>query len=258
MLGKLTESLISFIVMTYIILFTFLIYQHENIRVAVNDINYSVSEAVSTSGVFDEVSYVYLRDSINKFGSYRIMLKLDRYIKQGIYDTYYESSTEINQAVQTRVFNGVEVLNQPLQIGDRLTIFVEDTSLTMFARFIKSTIFFWKGAADGDFRIKSVKTAVVSRRNYRLEKGYDVISEIRKYQGNPTVAVLVITKMNRNGKYYGTGPNSYITSSNPFYGDDSDEVGQTGINYIFDNGNFIKEAECSPSGEISFIKYIQQ
>ena len=48
-------------------------------------------------------------------------------------------------------------------------------------------------------------------------------------------AIFVATKLNPSGKFYNIAMHPDTASINPVYGDEPDEIGNTGINYIFDN-----------------------
>lgn len=257
MAAKLISTVIILFAITYMVLMIIFFFLHEDIKETVNDINYSTAEAVSTTGVFNDAEYRYLKDSLSKFGDYRITLKVERQLKQGIYDTFYDTGTEIENALKSTDFSKVDILNKHLQLGDRLTIMVEDKNPTIFGRLINSTVFVWKPEKAVDTNIRSIKTATIGARNKNLRTGYDVEAEIKKVTSDPSVAIYVVTKMNKNGKYYGFSSHEYIDITNLYYGDEADER-SGGINYILDNGSFLEEVEHYPSGKVKLMKYIQQ
>lgn len=91
-----------------------------------------------------------------------------------------------------------------------------------------------------------------------LVKGYDVIVEIERQAQIDQVAVFVQTKMTGSGKYYGASSHPEVNVTNRYYGDDEDEQANSGINYIYDYGDFIRNLEYDALGELTLIKFIQQ
>ena len=257
MAAKLISTVIILFAITYMVLMIIFFFLHEDIKETINDINYSTAEAVSTTGVLNDAEYRYLKDSLGKFGDYRITLKVERQLKQGVYDTYYDTDTEIDKALKTSDYSKVDILNSYLQFGDRLTIMVEDRNPTVFARLINSSVFVWKPEKVMDINIRSLKTATIGSRNKNLRTGYDAAADIKKVAADSSLAVLVITKMNRNGKYYGLNTHEYVNATNLYYGDIADER-SGGINYILENGSFLMEVEHYPSGKVKQTKFIQQ
>ncbi len=242
MIGKVIAGIITITLITFLILLITFYFLQENIKVEVNRINYQTVEIVATQGYFSSQLYEELRDQVNKYGDYFIQLKLERVVKDGVYDVFYHSE---------------EILNQPLQIGDRITVFLEDGNDTIFARLLTTAM--GSGINSGiNQQIKSLKTGIIAKNAKDMVKGYDVMADIYQYSQQEDVAMLVITKMNGDGKYYGYGSHPDVDVTNPFYGDSDDERGNTGINYIFDNGNFNREINYYSNGEIRLITYIQQ
>lgn len=252
MAGKLVGTILIIIFLTYILLFSSFYFLHQTIVTNVNDINYNVAEVVATSGEFSQDTYDYLKESLYRYGRYDITLKLEKYIKDGIYDTYFDKT---------------EILDKKLKIGDRLTIFVEDQDQDLFGKLVNATFLGYKNDKIIDTRTKSLKSVVIANSAKDIVKGYDIIAEINNYSvsGDFTAAgkaVWVITKMNSAGRIYGIVGHPDVAATNITYGDSSDEKGNTGPNYIFDNGDFSKEVEYYGTGPnagmIRLIKYIQQ
>lgn len=243
MAGKIMGTVITIFFISFLTILIMSYFQHENIREIVNDINYNTAETISTSGIMTNNIYLHLQDSINKFGSYRITLKLEKQIKQGVYDTFFD--------------NG-EIIDRHLQLGDRLTIFIENRETTLFERLISASIFLFNPTGQSEFKIRSVKTAVVSKDTRNLVKGYDIIAEIQKLPDNTAEAVFVSTKLNPSGKFYGSSGHPDVPAGNLFYGDTPDESGNTGINYIFDTGDFLEEKVYYPDGNVRLLRFVQQ
>jgi len=240
--GRITHTVISILLLTYLIFLVIFYFLHENMRVTVDRINYEVAEVISTSAIFTGNLYSYLEDSILKYGEYKISLRLDKQVKSGIYDTFFDID---------------DIIDKPLRVGDRLTIHLKDQDMSLFDSLLNATIPGYRSSFF-DNRIESVYTAVISKNYIDLVKGYDVIADIRKYSNDESVAILVITKLNSSGKFYGSASHVYVDTDNTVYGDTQDEWGNTGVNYIFDNGDFLREVEVYPDGLIKLIKYSQQ
>lgn len=243
MAGKIMGAVITLFFISFMTILSISYFQHQNLREVVNDINYYTVDTVSTSGILTTSLFANMQESIDKFGSFGITLKLEKEIKPGVYDTFYDNT---------------DILDHHLQVGDRLTIYLEDRSSTLFGRLIGASILLFNPNHQTDFKIQSVKTAVVSKDTTNLVKGYDVIAQIQKIQSNSTIAVFVATKLNSAGKYYGVAGHPDVPVANPLYGDTPDETGNTGINYIFDNGDFLRETQYYSDGSIRLLRFIQQ
>jgi hypothetical protein len=243
MAGKIVGAVITLFFISFMTIISISYFQHQNLREVVNDINYYTADTVSTSGILTTSVFTNLQESIDKFGSFRIILKLEKQIKIGVYDTFFDNT---------------DILDHHFQVGDRLTIYLEDRSRTLFGRLISASILLFNPDRQADFTIQSVKTAVISKDTRNLVKGYDIIAEIGKIPTNITLAVFVATKLNPTGKYYGTSGHIDVPISNPVYGDTTDEQGNTGINYIFDNGDFLQETLYYTGGGIRLLRFIQQ
>lgn len=239
-----TAMMINLFIITYMIFIIAFYFLHQTIQEHINELNYNVTEVVSTTGVLSRDLYTYLSDQANKYGDYRIKMKLEKQIKPGIYDTFY---------------NEAEIIDQSLRIGDRLTIYLEDQNLTLFGRLLNATLLGYSPEELFDAHIRSIKTVVVAKDARYLVKGYDVITDIADKAADDTIAILVSTKRNALGKYYGADSHTDVPLTNRHYGDSSDEKDITGDNYIFVDGDFIKQVEYDPStGLVKLIKYLQQ
>ena len=244
MIGRMIATIINLSIITLIIFIIVFYFLHQTIKEEVNELNYNVMEVASTTGVFSQELYTYLSDNVNKYGNYLIKIKLEQKIKPGVYDTFFDVG---------------EIIDKRLQIGDRLTLYLEDRDPTLFGRFINAAFMGYAPEEYIDIRIKSVKKAVIAKRAKDLVKGYDVIVDIKHRSADDAVAVWVATKSSPNGKYYGAAAHQDVPVSNPDYGDSRDEAETTGENYIFVNGDFIKQMEYCPStGLAKLIRYRQQ
>ncbi len=281
MAGKLMGTILIIAFLTYMILFAVFFFMHQTIVMDVNKINYSVVEAAATSGKFSKDMFDYLNNSLAKYGKYKIKIKWERLVKDGIYDTYFED-IDFNNKNQVKIDANTktgEVVNKTMKIGDRFTIYVEDTEPTLFGRLLNATFLGYSRDRTINNQIKSIKTAIIANNARELVKGYDVIADINtRYKSEFTtsgVAIFVSTKLNPTGKYYGKSGHRDesgtidVAVDNLEYGnvEEPDEAGNTGLNYIFDNGDFLKTEEYyqgyDPDGNgiddtIRLINYIQQ
>lgn len=243
MAGRVISTVITIFLTVYLVCIVISFFLQEIIRQNIEEINYNVVEVAGTSGVFSKALYDHLCDSVVRFGNYRIRLKLEKYIKQDIYDTYYAEE---------------QIIDKPLRTGDRITVYLEDRDDSLFGRLVNMAVLGHIPDKLVDARIKSIKSTVVSRSAKNVVKGYDAIADLQQRAPEGLVSFLVITGLNRQGKYYGSNLYEYTNEQNPFYGDSEDEKGNTGINYIFDNGDFIKYVEYYPGGGEKLVTYVQQ
>lgn len=246
MAGKLLGTFLILAFLTYMVLLSSFYFVHQSIIMNVNNLNYNVCELIATSGTFSEHLFHYLQENINRYGKYKITIKLERQIKPGVYDTFY--------AIE-------DIIDKKFNIGDRVTIYCEDQEDTVFGRLINVAFLGYKSDRFLDTRIKSLKSSMVAINAKDLVKGYDVIAEISKrnlngdFDRTEPLGIMVVTKLNPQGKVY--------NGLNRVYGDEVDEKDSTGLNYIFDNGDFFREESYYSDGSgiltgISEIKYIQQ
>ena len=243
MAGKIAGTILTLAFLTFMVFLISFYFLHMSIKENVNDLNYSISETIATSGVFSNNAFEYLKENLNKFGDYLIEIKLDKQIKPGIYDTYFDES---------------EIIDKKLNVGDRVTVYLEDRNPSLFGRLINAAFLGYKPDKLIETEVKSIKTAIVAKSAKNLVKGYEVISDIKAKLIDTNIAIFVTTKLNPSGKFYNIAVHPDTQSINPVYGDDPDEIGNTGINYIFDNGDFICEIIKYDSGLLRLIKYIQQ
>ncbi|MBN4051003.1 MAG: hypothetical protein COA82_04600 [Alkaliphilus sp.] len=243
MIGKVIAGLVSIIFIMLFMLLVATYFMHLSIKESVNMINYHAVESISTNGIFSERAYDYLNERLSRVGNYKIKLKLEKLIKDGLYDVYFDNET---------------IIDRRLRRGDKITIYLEDRDLTLFGRLINSSMYNEITTRKLDIRINSMMTGVITKSYKDLVKGYDVISSIWKNEADENVAIFVVTKMNSNGKHYGSYTHEYIFASNLHYGDSEDERENTGENYIFDNGDFVRAFEYYEDGNIKKISFNQQ
>lgn len=148
MAGKIMGTLIGLLMLLYVVCLIIFFFLQENIRENINMLNYEIVEIAATSGTLRSTSYKILEQNTAKYGDYKISMKLERQIKPGIYDTFY---------------NNDEIINKPLKIGDRLTICLEDRNASLFERLLNVTFLgksLDKATSTG---IKSLRATVISK-----------------------------------------------------------------------------------------------
>lgn len=243
MIGKTIAGLVSIIFIMLFMLLVATYFMHLNLKESVNMLNYHTVESISTNGIFSKRAYDSLNESLSRLGNYKIKLKLEKLIKDGVYDVYFDNET---------------IIDRRLRRGDKITVYLEDRDLTLFGRLLNSSMYSESATRKLDIRISSMMTGLITKSYKDLVKGYDVIHSIWENASDESVAIFVVTKMNSNGKYYGSHTHEYIFASNLYYGDSEDERKNTGENYIFDNGDFIRAFEYYEDGNIKKISFNQQ
>ncbi|GEM_PF-7079493 len=254
MAGKLFGTFLIIMFLTYMVLLSSFYFMHQSIAINVNSINYNVCESISTLGKVTPQLFTYLSDSLSKYGNYKIKIKLERQLKAGVYDTYFFDGDDIRKEIGSN--NGVQgsmnLINSKLSIGDRVTIYVEDSDLTLFGRLINATFLGSNSGKFVDTRIKSLKSCIISNEPKDLVKGYDVIADIKNR--NDPIVISVSTKLSNNIYRY--------DSTNPYYGDSENErmfSGIPGSDYIMETGEFLREFLYEDDGvTIKEIIYTQQ
>ena len=243
MIGKTIAGVVSIMFITLTILIISTYFMHLSVRESVNMINFHTLESVSTNGIFSERAFNYLNERLSRFGDYKIKMKLEKLVKDGLYDVYFDKDL---------------IVGQRLRRGDRVTTYVEDRELTLFGRLLNSSLYSPLPTEKIDMRVNSIMTGIITKAYSDLVKGYDVTSNIHKKEHEKKIAVFVVTKMNPNGKFYGSDSHQNISISNLHYGDSDDERANTGLNYIFDNGDFVRSFKYYEDGSIKQISYNQQ
>lgn len=243
MIGKTIAGLVSIIFIMLFMLLVATYFMHLNVKESVNMLNYHTVESISTNGIFSKRAYDSLNESLSRLGNYKIKIKLEKLIKDGVYDVYFDNET---------------IIDLRLRRGDKITVYLEDRDLTLFGRLLNSSMYSESVTRKLDIRISSMMTGLITKSYKDLVKGYDAIHSIWENASDESVAIFVVTKMNSSGKYYGSHTHEYIFASNLYYGDSEDERKNTGENYVFDNGDFIRAFEYYEDGNIKKISFNQQ
>lgn len=237
--GKIFATIVSIAMFTFVALTMSFFFIHTSIATRVNELNYNAVELASTSGELSSETFEYLMHEVNKYSAgdennqYFARVKLEKRIVPGVYDTFFETSGT----------NPSKILNTPLDVGDRISIYLEDRTPTIFGRLINSAFLGYAPDKLKDIRISSLRSAVIVNRKSNAVKGYDVIADINKRDySNPVSRIHVITKL--------SAPNGTNYTSNNYSVSDP-----TRPEYIFPAGEFLKEEDME---DRLIIKYIQQ
>lgn len=243
MIGKVVAGMLSVVMVSFLIIVISFYFLQETVKGEVNQLTYHTAEVLSTNGILTTHLYGSYKDQLSRYGDYHVRLKLEKQIKPGVYDIFFQEE---------------DIIDKRLAIGDRLTIFVEDRNPSLFNRFLSAGFLRYHPTHSAKGGIQVIKTAVIARNAKDLVKGYDVIAEIDKQSMDPRVAVFVQTKAVDSGKYYGDRSHEDVLVNNPYYGDDADEKAPHEKNYIFENGDFLRSIEYYGDGSIRLIRFIQQ
>lgn len=235
--------MVSILLISFMIVMISVYFLHETVKSEINQINYHAIEVITTNGILTQSLYEGLLERGGRFGSISIQLKLEKQIKPGVYDTFFDKE---------------EIVDKRLEIGDRITIYIEDEDLSLFGRMINGSFLGYQITNRLDYRVHSVKTGIIAKNAKDLVKGYDIIAEIDLRANEDEIAILVVTKRAGSGKYYGWSGHPDVLQTNRIYGDQEDERASTGINYIYDHGDFVRTKEYYSTGELRLIKYVQQ
>lgn len=281
--------LIPFIVLIFIFGTTY--FNHVQIQNEINEINYNTVEVVTSLGIFPENLYFSLLDQINRFsrgtvdGSdnrYSVTIKLEKIIKDDVYDTYFltsdqvyryqdefgvQSIKEINTALAVAGKDQLPILNQKLSIGDRIYIFLEDRTPTIFGNLANFHTSFIQSGEFRDIRVSSEKSSVVAKDTENLVSGYEVVAAIVHHINNPdpSLAIAVQTTMADTLRYYGYNTHPALQQvgapTRVHYGVQADEKGEIsstggGKHFIYGPGTFMVTEFWEEDYRI--IQYIQQ
>lgn len=231
MFGKKAGTIVFILFFMWLFMGLVFYISHVNVQNWINKLNYRVCEVVATSGNLSNHTYEYLESQITKFGDFNITLKLEKRMNEDLYDTYYDDD---------------EIIGKKLRSGDILTIVLEQQDMDTFSKIINAPLLMVGAGPAIDIKYLSKKVALVGQDAKDIVKGYDVIVDILNNVSDPNISIFVATKLNTIGKTY----------DNELYGDTLDETSQTGINHIFENGDFRREIEILPSSK-TIIKYYQ-
>ena len=222
MYGKLLNTIINILFITYLLLLISFYFLHEGIKENVNNINYSTVDTVSTQGVFNVDIYNNLKEKIYSYAgedcNYELTIKYQQKKSAGVFETSFvkdvinaqnltfpirgmgynadgtavdEHETEAEYIERCKSIDpkGIITTNdrhpKPMYKGDQITIYLEDQNQTLYGKLITMP---FMGMLDNytDFRIKSLKSSMIGRDANKLVNGYEVIEEIndsfRTYQ----------------------------------------------------------------------------
>lgn len=238
--GKIFATIVSIAMFTFVALTMSFFFIHTSIATRVNELNYNAVELASTSGELSSETFEYLMHEVNKYSAgdennqYFARVKLEKRIVPGVYDTFFETSET----------NPSKILNTPLDVGDRISIYLEDRTPTIFGRLINSAFLGYAPSKLKDIRISSLRSAVIVNRKSNAVKGYDIIADIKtRNYSNPNAKIQVITKL--SAPICTEYENNIYNISDP-----------TIPQYIFPAGEFLKEEDTI--GGVLIIKYVQQ
>ncbi|MEO2202158.1 hypothetical protein ABGV42_00185 [Paenibacillus pabuli] len=246
MVGKIAIFIVSTVFFLVFGIFTYTYFGNVSIQSRAENLVYNAADSASTTGQLSSNLYTYLSDNLNNLsrGSednrYFIQLKLEKYIRPGVYDIFYESSEDIARLNCTTSSNPNSycrkgsIIDRPLDVGDRLSIFVQDRTPTAWGQLASMPLI-----NRGDGRIRTISTStstIIVKRIGNASRGYDVIADINSQQYNTINRIQVITKLNKTGK-------NYTTPANPPYTLPYNISNVTDVNFINPLGEFLMDED---------------
>lgn len=242
MYGKILNTIINIMFITYLLLLVSFYFLHEGVKENINNINYTTVDTVSNQGVFGVDLYNNLKEKIFNYAgpdcNYTITIKYQEKVGSGVYNTHFlkdtvsadnmyypdEARVEAYNKKQKKASDKIDLTKlldkvdpdriitskssnpRAMYKGDIITIYLEDQNQTLYGKLISTP---FMGMLDSyiDFRIKSLKSAMIGRDANKLVNGYEVIDEInssvRDYK------VILITELSSQlslpGKTYAKG-----------------------------------------------------
>lgn len=227
MIGRLLSTIVNILFITYMVLLISFFFLHESLKNNINEINYSILDSISTTGVFSDDTYNYLKKQVFQYSggsSYQVVVKYEKKVKPGVYDTYWKkdwiapddlNNMTLDPATGLLIPKNDEILTrvgrpEPMHLGDKVSIYLEDQNQTLFVKLLNAP-FLGMLNEYTDMRIKSLKTVVVGKNAKSVVKGYELVSELQTKagMGNPwtnksgsPVIVNVKTETNPTGQLY--------------------------------------------------------
>lgn len=241
MASRILATVIAIICFSYLMCLMIFFFMHQSIQEEVNQLNFQACEVVSTSGQLSARTLKYVEQSLQRYGSFQILLKLEKQLKPGVYDTFYDRK---------------DIVDRPLRTGDRITLYCKDNRPTLFGRLLQVTLLGFQPRGDVP-HIASLKTAVVAKNAGNLIWGHMVAAKLASIAETTHIAVKVVTIANPSGKMYGIASHREVDQDHWIYGDTADEI-PGGINYISEYAEFVYEEESWPDTGDTLITYIQQ
>lgn len=156
MIGKVIAGIVSVILISFMVVLISLYFLQETVKGEINELNYHMTEVVATNGILTQSLFDRFSDQIGRYGSYFVRLKLEKQIKPGVYDVYFDYE---------------DIIDKRLAIGDRITIYLEDQNQTFFGRLMSANTLGFQPDRISENRIKSVKTAMIAKKRQRSGKG---------------------------------------------------------------------------------------
>jgi len=219
--GRIGDLLfLSFV--SYLLVFVVAATQHIESDAYVEKLTYALVDNISTSGTLTSYQYDRYKKDIANFGDFKITMKFQKSLGNELYDSFYDPKL---------------IIDRKLLIGDRVTIAVEQQNISYFERVINVWVSIMSlGTKYANQRIEALATCMIQKEAKNIVYGYDVIVAIAENQGDTSVDIKVVTRLNSHGKIY----------KSEAYGDDDDEKLEYGVNHIFEIGEFRYEKVKRP------------
>jgi hypothetical protein len=247
-MGNTFAAVVKVFVIAYIYMIMITFFSYQRVQAEVDNLVYDTAESVSTTGVLSSNMYDGLSDTINRYSigpvgqRYFIQLKLEKQLQPNTFDVFYESSEDRQKSGA----KSGKIVGRPLDVGDRITVYVEDRTSTLLGKLLQMPLVSVMG---DEVRVRSAQTAIVAKRLTDAVKGYDVVADLNTNSFTQDNKIVVITKVDTSGREY-TQPSSLPSFKTYNIKDVSDP------DYIFPSGEFLKNEDIINGEKV--VTYVQQ
>ena len=119
--GKVIASLISCVMLSFLVVVTVSFYIFAANEERVTDICYDYAETVSTKGMLSSEVYDSFAESLSKYGDYTIVLKLETVDERGAFDFTFDKGEILNRELKTGDVITIAVYGQDPSLAEKLT-----------------------------------------------------------------------------------------------------------------------------------------
>lgn len=247
MYGRILNTIINIMFITYLLLLVSFYFLHEGMRENINNINYSTIDTIAISGQFSEETYNNLKEKILTYNgancNYEMTIKYEKKMSVGVYDTFYiKDAINTNSLVYNPDNDPGKIITTttnkyPMYKGDKITIYLSDKEQTLYGKLI-SAPFLGMMSTSTRFNITSLKSTVIGRDADKLVNGYEVRDEINS--NDRDYEIILTTEMTTTPLTFTTTDKYNDTVVNFRY---LPETGVVDKYHIFSNGNYYRSWE---------------
>ncbi|MCQ2977292.1 MAG: hypothetical protein MJ232_04680 [archaeon] len=261
MYGKLLNTIINIIFITYLLLLVSFYFLHEGIKENINNINYTTVDTVSTTGVFNVDVYNNLKEKVFAYAgadcNYTLTIKYQKKKAPGVFETSFlkdtitagnltypikgvapatlKDTSEIN-AIEHETDAEYRARCKKIDPSEIITInnraphpMYKGDIITIYLEDNNQTLYGklittpFMGMLDNyvDFRIKSLKISMIGRDANKLVNGYEVIDDIN--DPNRQYTIYLVSEMSTQANMGG----KTFTPTQRYSDSDADSQGIT-------------------------------